>query len=56
MGKLTAVKSNLVRKFMTGESRYCQNCGKESYTLIEVVQDEKSKNKLQFCQKCFDSK
>jgi hypothetical protein len=43
------------RKFMTGESRYCQNCGKESYKLFEVSQSAKMKNKLQYCKKCFDS-
>jgi len=44
------------RRFVTGESRYCQNCGKESYELFEIVQEGKIKNKLQYCKKCRDSK
>jgi len=42
------------RKFMTGESRYCQKCGQESYELFEITQSSKFKNKLQYCKKCFD--
>ncbi|MFA6321949.1 MAG: hypothetical protein WCX71_00530 [Candidatus Buchananbacteria bacterium] len=56
MGVLPTAKSAKGRKFMTGDSRYCQNCGKESYVLLEIIQDEKLKNKLQYCQKCFDRK
>lgn len=44
-----------VRKFMTGESRYCQSCGEESYVLFEVIQEGKLKNKLQYCKKCRDN-
>ena len=51
-----AAKRSGKRKFMTGESRYCQNCGKESYELFEIIQDGKIKNKLQYCKKCFDSR
>ncbi len=54
MEKVKPAKPTGVRKFMTGESRYCQGCGKESYTLFEVIQDGKIKNKLQYCKKCFD--
>ncbi|MFA5022348.1 MAG: hypothetical protein WC508_04690 [Patescibacteria group bacterium] len=50
------VKRFGVRKFITGESRYCQNCGKESYELYEIIQDDKTKNKLQYCKKCFSLK
>ncbi len=54
MGRATA-KLVEVRKFVTGESRYCQKCGKESYELFEISQDAKLKNKLQYCKTCFDS-
>ncbi|HLC89761.1 MAG TPA: hypothetical protein VJG65_02250 [Patescibacteria group bacterium] len=43
-----------VRKFVTGESRYCQSCGKESYWLFEIIQDVRLKNKLQYCKQCFN--
>ncbi|MFA6254886.1 MAG: hypothetical protein WC675_02485 [Patescibacteria group bacterium] len=57
MEKIKAAKVKLrgVRKFITGESRYCQNCGKESYELFEITQEGKIKNKLQYCKKCFNS-
>ena len=54
MGKVAMIKLTGVRKFVTGESRYCQNCGKESYALFEIIPDTKLKNKLQYCQKCRD--
>lgn len=56
MEKIKAAKLIGVRKFVTGESRYCQNCGKESYVLFEIIQDGKIKSKLQYCKKCFDSR
>jgi hypothetical protein len=56
MEKTKSAKLSGVRKFTTGESRYCQNCGKESYDLLEIIQESKLKNKLQYCKKCFDSK
>ena len=56
MEKIKTAKLSGVRKFTTGESRYCQNCGKESYALFEIIQDGKIKNKLQYCKKCFDSR
>ncbi len=56
MKKIKAAKLTGVRKFVTGESRYCQNCGKESYELFEITQEGKVKNKLQYCKKCFDNK
>ena len=54
MQKIKAAKATGVRKFVTGESRYCQHCGKESYTLFEIIQDGKLKSKLQYCKKCCD--
>jgi len=56
MEKIKTAKKTGVRKFVTGESRYCQNCGKESYVLFEIIQDSKLKNKLQYCKKCFESR
>jgi len=56
MEKTKTAKLTTVRKFVTGESRYCQNCGKESYVLFEVILDGKLKNKLQYCKKCCDEK
>jgi ribosomal protein S27AE len=56
MEKIKHAKLTGVRKFVTGESRYCQNCGKESYELFEIIQDGKIKNKLQYCKKCFDDR
>ena len=49
MKKLKLPKLSGVRKFITGESRYCQRCGKESFTLYEVDQNNGMKNKLQYC-------
>lgn len=37
---------------MTGESRYCQNCGKESNQLFEVTQSNQTINQLQYCKQC----
>jgi hypothetical protein len=56
MEKTKPAKLTGVRKFITGESRYCQKCGKESYELFEIIQNDKMKNKLQYCKKCFDSR
>lgn len=56
MEKIKTAKLTGVRKFMTGESRYCQNCGKESYALFGIIQDGKTKNTLQYCKKCFDNR
>lgn len=56
MEKVKKIKLSGVRKFVTGESRYCQKCGKESYDLFEIIQDGKIKNKLQYCKKCFDNR
>ena len=54
MNKTQMAKRSGVRKFITGESRYCQNCGKESYMLFEIISDGKTKNKLQYCKECHD--
>jgi len=54
--KTEMAKKSGVRKFTTGESRYCQSCGKESYELFEIIQDGKTKNKLQYCKRCFDKR
>ena len=43
------------RKFVTGESRYCQKCGQESYELFEISVSSKFKNKLQYCKGCYNS-
>ncbi len=56
MQKINNLKSSGKRKFVTGESRYCQKCGKESHDLFEIIPDGKIKNKLQYCKKCFKSK
>lgn len=58
MEKVKTAKLKLmgVRKFVTGESRYCQCCGKESYALFETVVGGKIKNKLQHCKECFDKR
>ena len=55
MEKVKSAKLSGVRKFITGESRYCQNCGKESYDLFEFIQENKMKNKLQYCKRCLGS-
>lgn len=52
MKKLKAPKISGVRKFITGESRYCQRCGKESFALFEIIQDNTLKNKLRYCKQC----
>ncbi|MFA6215227.1 MAG: hypothetical protein WC768_01505 [Patescibacteria group bacterium] len=56
MKKIKPAQKTGTRKFITGESRYCQNCGKESYELFEIIQDSKLKNKLQYCKECRDKK
>ena len=53
--KKETVKLSGKRKFVTGDSRYCQNCGKESYELFTISLGVKLKNKLQFCKKCYNS-
>ncbi len=56
MEKTKTAKRTGVRKFITGESRYCQSCGKESYVLFEIIQDIRLKNKLQYCKQCCDKR
>lgn len=40
------------KKFKTGESRYCQKCGKESRKLFQVTQESQAINQLQYCEDC----
>lgn len=40
------------KKFKTGESRYCQSCGKESHNLSEVTKEIQAVNQLQYCEEC----
>jgi len=42
------------KKFTTGESRYCQSCGKESHELFEVTHKNQKINQLQCCKNCKD--
>jgi len=39
-------------KFKTGDSRYCQCCGKESHELFEVTNNAQKHNQLQCCEQC----
>ena len=39
-------------KFVTGQSRYCQCCGKESHDLFEVTDSTQNLKKLQCCEQC----
>lgn len=48
------IKESKTRKFVTGESRYCQSCGKESYNLFEATQANQKINQLQYCQECYN--
>jgi hypothetical protein len=40
------------KKFITGESRYCQKCGKESRKLFQVTNETKKIDQLQCCPDC----
>ncbi|MFA6421915.1 MAG: hypothetical protein WCV92_00725 [Candidatus Buchananbacteria bacterium] len=42
------------KKFVTGQSRYCQNCGAESIKLYKVTPESQKSSHLQYCQKCYD--
>jgi len=42
------------KKFKTGESRYCQRCGKESLDLFQVTEATQTINQLQYCEDCKD--
>lgn len=46
------IKKNKADKFITGQSRYCQNCGQESRELFEVTQNVQKIHQLQYCDKC----
>ena len=41
-------------KFISGQSRYCQNCGKESHNLFEVTKKTQTIQQLQYCKECAD--
>jgi len=43
-----------VKKFITGQSRYCQSCGFESETLLMSTTKNPQVGKLQLCRKCYD--
>ena len=46
------LKQDKVHKFVTGQSRYCQGCGKESHELFEVTHNVKKIGKLHYCAEC----
>ncbi|MBU1164578.1 hypothetical protein KKA15_03380 [Patescibacteria group bacterium] len=46
------MKKDKVKKFITGEPRYCQCCGKESHDLFEVTDNAQKLHQLQCCEKC----
>ena len=48
------MNKNIIKKskFITGESRYCQNCGIESHELFAVNQENKKIDKLKYCIEC----
>ena len=48
------IKKDKLHKFVTGQSRYCQNCGKESRELFEVTKNIQKKDQLLYCSKCKD--
>jgi len=52
MKMLEATKK--VKKFITGQSRYCQSCGFESETLLMSTTKNPQVGKLQLCRKCYD--
>ena len=43
------------KKFVTGERRYCQCCGKESHDLFEVTNNTQRLNQMQCCKECAES-
>ena len=43
-----------IRKFTTGQSRYCQNCGIESFVLIAAIPANQKISQLQYCKDCID--
>ena len=43
-----------IRKFTTGQSRYCQNCGIESFVLIATTPANQKISQLQYCKDCIE--
>lgn len=50
--KRNNIKKDKTNKFITGQSRYCQNCGKESHWLFEVTHSTQKISQLKYCQTC----
>ncbi|MDX9893451.1 MAG: hypothetical protein RB292_03490 [Patescibacteria group bacterium] len=40
------------KEFATGESRYCQKCGRESHHLITIADGTKGIDQLKYCPNC----
>ncbi len=49
---MNSIKKSKTKKFVTGEPRYCQNCGKESHQLFQVTKETQKINQLQYCEEC----
>ncbi|MBU1164189.1 hypothetical protein KKA15_01330 [Patescibacteria group bacterium] len=49
------MKKDKKDKFITGEPRYCQCCGKESHELFEVTHNVQKLNQLQCCKECTEN-
>ena len=45
-------KVKKIRKFTTGQSRYCQSCGIESIVLVETIPANQKISHLQYCKDC----
>ncbi|MFA6410811.1 MAG: hypothetical protein WCW26_04540 [Candidatus Buchananbacteria bacterium] len=52
--KNNTIKKDKANKFITGEPRYCQNCGKESHQLFEITKNAQKIEQLQYCKTCVD--
>ncbi|MBT4850290.1 hypothetical protein HON36_05585 [Candidatus Parcubacteria bacterium] len=46
------MKKDQIKKFATGQSRYCQKCGVESSDLFEVTLNIQKKDQLLYCIDC----
>ena len=40
------------KKFVAGESRYCQKCRKESHNLVQVTEKTHKLSQLKYCKEC----
>ena len=47
-------KIKKIKKFASGQSRYCQNCGIESFVLIATIPANQKISQLQYCKDCID--